>query len=155
MVELMGGTARRLFGIGLTTDAPGLSGHAPTMPVEVPAFRRAGELLAAAVQVEFANGESGEVFDLACAALDVLDTNERSRDAELLQGTIRAGHALLLRDAAEGAGDELGANGFMSWSDTRRRAVELLICSLAHLATPALPIPGIDRVGWYDPAPFV
>lgn len=142
--RLMGGTARRLFGIGQDVDGP--TEHAPHMPIEEPAFRRAGELLSAALQVEFADGESGEVFDLACAALHVVDAHPRARDARLLHGAIEAGRALLVRD---------GSTGIVMTSPARRLGVQLLVCVLAHLATPALSIHGIDRVGWDDPAPFV
>lgn len=142
--RLMGGTARRLFGLG--EDVATIEGHVTHMPIEEPAFRRAGEFLSAAMQVEFCGGESGEVFDLACEALHVLDTHERARDASLLAGAIQGGRALLMRDET---------TGMPMTSPTRRRGVELLICTLAHLATPALPIHGIDRVGWDDPAPFV
>ncbi len=142
--RLMGGTARRLFRIG--EDVAGVDGHVTHMPVEEPAFRRAGELLTAAMQVEFSDGDSTEVFDLACAALHVVDAHPRVRDAKLLHGAIEGGRALLMRDET---------TGLPMVSPTRRRGVELLICVLAHLATPALPIHGIDRVGWDDPAPFV
>ena len=142
--RLMGGTARRLFGLG--EDATGATEHAPHMPIEEPAFRRAGELLSAAMQVEFSDGESAEAFDLACAALHVVDDHPRVRDARLLHGAIEGGRALLVRD---------GSSGVAMTSPARRLGVELLICVLAHLATPALPIPGIDRVSWHDPAPFV
>lgn len=143
--RLMGGTARRLFRIGDDATSPA-GAHEPHVPVEEPSFRRAGELLSAAMQVEFAGGDSGEVFDLACAALHLVDTHPRARDASLLHGAIEGGRALLMRD---------GSTGLPMVSPTRRRGVELLICVLAHLATPAFPIHGIDRVGWDDPAPFV
>ena len=102
------------------------------------------------VQLDFlsylAAALSAEVFDLACAALHVVDDHPRARDARLLHGAIEGGRALLQRD---------GSTGIPTTSPTRRVGVELLICVLAHLATPALPIPGIDRVSWDDPAPFV
>ena len=110
------------------------------------AFCILGALLTAAIQVEFTGGDSAEVFDLACAALHVVESHPRARDASLLHGAIEGGRALLTCDDAP---------GMPMSSPIRRRGVELLICVLAHLATPALPIHGIDRVGWDDPAPFV
>ncbi len=147
MSALMGGTARPMFGIEAGDDrAPTISGHAPHLPEEVPAFRRAGELLSSAMQVTFAGGDPAEVFDLATAALDVLDSHEHASTARLLHGAINVGVALLGRDRS----DEL-----FTASRIRFAATELLIATLVHLATPALPMPGIDRVGWSDPAPFV
>ncbi len=142
---LMGGTARRLFGLG--DDAPvDVAGHAAHMPEEDPVFRRALELVSAAAHVEFSGGDSAEVFDLACLALDVARDHPRARDASLLTGAIQVSRALLTRD---------GSTGIHTTSTARRRGVELFICALAHLATPVLPIHGIDRVSWDDPAPFV
>jgi predicted TIM-barrel fold metal-dependent hydrolase len=154
MALLFGGNARRVFGID---DAPAPTAvaacEAHYMPVEEPAFRRSAELLAAAVQTDFAEGASGEPFDLAEAALHVHSSHDRAHDAALLLGALRVGRALLERDRK--AGDHEEAAGFRVWSPTRRRGVELLIATLAHLSTPALQITGIDRVGWDDPAPFV
>lgn len=143
MAALLGGTARRVFGLG--DPAAPITGHAPHMPIEVPAFRRASELLAAALHVEFGQGESAEVFDLAIAALDVPPSHELHDAANTLQGVIAAGRALFDRDG-EGhhSPDE---ESFMAMPVTRRAGVELLICTLTHLSTPALPTTAIDRVG--------
>ncbi len=151
MLALLGGNARRLFGLDSGTPAP--SGHGAQMPAEVPALRRASELLAAAMHVEFGEGDAGEVFDLSIAALDVPESHAHFDAAATLQGAIRVGCELLRRDgASHHAPDE---ESFMAWPSTRRAGVELLICTLAHLSTPALPTTGIDRVSWPDPAPFV
>lgn len=149
---LLGGNARRLLGIpGDELSQP--VDHAPHMPEEVPTFRRSAEFLAAALQVSFGDGDADEVFDLACAALHVVDDHPRRDDAALLHGCIRVARALMSRD--DGGHAEKRGAGFMTWSEQRRLGVELLIATLAHVATPALPIAGIDRVGWPDPAPFV
>lgn len=152
MSLLLGGTARRLLSIDGEPPPP-VRDHAPHMPEEVPTFRRAAEFLAAAMQVSFADGDAEEVFDLACAALHVPDEHPRRSEASILHGSIEAARALMSRDDG-GHAEERGA-AFMTWSENRRLGVELLIATLAHLATPALPTTGIDRVGWPDPAPFV
>lgn len=141
---LMGGTARKLFAIGDAEQAFDLSAHAPSLPVEQLDFRRAGELLAAGLQVQFAQGDADEVFDQAHVALDVPATHERAGDAATLQGAIVTGRALIAR----GAPDQM-------WAPTSRTGTELLISTLVHLATPSLPIHRIDRVGCPEPAPFV
>ena len=109
--------------------------------------------LGAAMQTEFSGGDADEAFDLADLALHVHDSHPRLRDATSLHAAMRVGRALLDRD--RDIGDHAEAGGFRVWSPTRRLGVELLIATLVHLATPALPIRGIDRVGWDDPAPFV
>lgn len=152
MSLLLGGNARRLFGTDGAADSH-LEEHEPHMPTEVATFRRAGEFLAAAMQVSFADGDAEEVFDLACAALHVVDAHPRRDDARLLHACIDVGRELIRRDAAAPVGTPPAT--FMSWSEHRRLGVELLIATLCQLATPALPITGIDRVGWPDPAPFV
>lgn len=152
MSLLLGGTARGLLRID-REEQPPVVDHAPHMPEEVPPFRRSAEFLAAAMQVSFGDGDADEVFDLACAALHVVEEHPRRGDAAALLGSIGAARGLLSRDDC-GRLEERGA-GFMTWSEHRRLAVELLIATLAQLATPALPITGIDRVGWPDPAPFV
>jgi hypothetical protein len=155
VAQLMGGNARRIFGLEGAVPASRSGDRPPyAMPVEhEPVFRRAAELLAASIHVLLAQGDADEVFDLTCAALDVSSSHPREADARLLRGAIRVGLALLHRDDTfvDGAQEP----GFMGWPVTRRIGIELLLSTLAHLATPALPIRGIDRVGWADPAPFV
>jgi uncharacterized protein len=153
MAALLGGNARRVFGIGEPTAAADPGRHTPHLPHEVPAFRRASELLAAAMHVQFGGGDSAEVSDLAIAALDLVPSHELHDQARLLQAAICAGCSLLARDhERHHAPDE---ESFMTWPTTHRLGVQLLICTLAHLATPALPIQGIDGVSFGDPAPFV
>ncbi|MCW2928156.1 MAG: amidohydrolase 2 [Thermoleophilia bacterium] len=150
VAALMGGNSRRIFGIG---DEPALAGSldmggARHMPVEFPAFRRASELLASALQVQFGGGDPEEVFDLACSALDLPSAHERQRDAALLQGCIRVATALLDRTLVGLPGD-LPPFAVMG-TPTGRRAIELLMGALVHLATPELPIIGIERTGWSE-----
>ncbi len=154
---LLGGNARRLFGIGAGQDTSTIDPPRPAfdahMPIEDPAMRRASELLAAGLHVAFGDGDAEEVFDLAIAALDVLDTHDHARTARALQSAMQVGVALLQRD-------DFGAHvpvatSFMSMPESRRVGVHLLICTLAHLATPALPVRAVDRVSWGNPAPFV
>lgn len=139
MALLMGGNARRVFGVRAGTEPATPSAAAShEMPEEVPAFRRAGELLASAMQTDFASGHAGEAFDLAEAALHVHQSHDRRDEAAQLLCAMRIGRALVDRDALRADQEEAG--GFRVWSPTRRRGVELLCATLAHLATPGLPI---------------
>lgn len=153
MRELMGDTATRILDPGAGPAEPADAAAATAItPEVVPAFQRAAEYVACAVQIEFAGGDARETFDLGCCALELAHDHPRRPDAELLQAVTRVGEALLARDAAAADGDP---DVRQMTSPVRHAGIELLICAVLHMATPALPITGIDRVGWDPRARFV
>jgi predicted TIM-barrel fold metal-dependent hydrolase len=153
MHALMGGNARRLFGIESSGE---IALPAPTMgarhfPVEDIAFRRAAEYLASGIQIEVAEGDGTEAFELACSALDLPPSHELARSAELLQACIRVGVEILRRARADVAAP--GSESSLRFtSRASQRGFMLLVSTLTHLATPELPIAGVERAGWHDDA---
>lgn len=153
MAALMGANAARVFGFGASVAPVAIRDHTPHQPFETPAFRRAMELIGSAVHVELAGGNSTEVFELGCAALDLAESHPDADAAQSLLSAILIGESLIARGTPR---DDLDSpEATPSPSPIRRLGIELIIAALAHLATPALPVHGIDRVGWSDPAPFV
>jgi len=154
MRALMGGNARRIFeradlsGDERADGAEALPG-AHHMPVEVPAFRRAAEYLATSVQIDFTGGDAAETYDLAQSALAIPADHEHSDRAELLAGAMRVGQAIIDRDNSDAiAVPGEPEPGPRAPSALRRVGIELLVCTLTHLATPGLPSPGVERTRW-------
>lgn len=152
VAALMGGNARRIFRLESADDSQAHA-HDAHMPAELAAFRRASELLGAALYVIFSGADAREVLELAVAALDRPKNNEHADSACFLQHAIRVGFTLY--QTGIDAENAKSANKQLGFSSRQRLGVQLLMGALVHASTPLLPMCGVDGVQLPDLAPFV